>query len=205
MNPSGAYPTLDQDLWIDVRAKLTNHRISIDPATYTSKGPMAGFPSGAGMSRLTVGATIEWNGLLRFIEIVLWRDSTYDGCTSSATWWGASNFSPCDSTGLYDRRLAGGFGELVYFTAPSLGQVFPEIPTLPRMREPDVISVGVPKSYRLPLTALLQCYFGNHSELGAPTNWSSAILRGTYIGIETWGKAETAAELDNYRLYALER
>ncbi len=204
---NGNAPTLAEDLWVDLRAHLVSHAVSIDPPTYTPRGPVAGFPAVAGMSRLTVGFTAQWGGVSRNLEIVLWRDSAYDGCDNSSTnWWGPTTQSPCDTTGLYERRLAYGSGELVYFDAPSLSQVYAQVPALAQTSVPQALTVGGTNPYSLPVTALYKWYFeGGRSAYGAPANWGDAVIHGVYLGIEMWGKARTTVEIDNYRLYALRK
>jgi len=201
---NGNAPTLGEDLWADLRAHLVSHAVSIDPPTYTPLGPMAGFPAVPGMSRLTVGITATWGGLPHTVEIVLWRDSAYDGCDAgSATWWGPPPQSPCDSSGLYERRVFYTSGELVYFDAPALGQVYSQIPDLAQTPTPLPLGVGGTNAYSLPVTKLFQWYFGTgRSVLGAPVNWQDAVVHGVYLGIEMWGKARTNVEIYDYRLYA---
>jgi hypothetical protein len=213
---AGDYPRLGEDLWIDLGAVVTSHRISIDGPWYATQDhvtPISGFPAVNGMSRLTVGITAEWAGQTRFLEIVLWQDDAYDSCKNSytTTWWGTTGKIPCDTTdsssgGIYQRRASWGTGENVYFYGPQLGQVYQQISGLSELSVPPTLSVGQRGSYSLPITKLFQWYFGGgRSDLGAPADWSQAIVRGVYLGIEMWGKAQTTVEIDNYRLYAVRR
>ena len=170
-------PTFAQNLYLDFK-------IGIPEAI---RGTYAGQQ---GKSRVHVGVSARQGGWSYFFEVVLWHHDQYDGCTQTENWWGQHPASPCDATGLYDRRAIWGNGEAVYYYAPGLTQLLGYwIPAL----EPG----GEALNYRIPISKLFRGY--QWSKI--PSDWSEVTIGGIYVGIETQGKALTWFELDDYRLY----
>ena len=174
-------PTLAQNLYVDFKMGIPEAL----RATYAGQ---------QGKSRVHIGVSARrdegGNARSYLMEVVLWHHNEYDGCTPTENWWGQHPASPCDSTGLYDRRSIWGNGEAVYYYAPGLIQLLGYyIPAL----EPG----GESLNYRIPISTLFRGYQWSH----IPADWSEVKLGGIYIGIETQGKAITWFELDDYRLY----
>jgi hypothetical protein len=219
-NSGTAMPRLGEDLYVDVRVKLVSHAVATGSQPvplygFITDAPFAPFPSANGMSRVVLGVTSIDDYLYqdgretktRFAEVNLWRDSAYDGCVNSnLAWWGTMNASytsgwSCDTNGLYDRRVYYGSGEVVVFHGPALGNL--QVPGLGNL---PTLSVGSNATYTIPLTKLFTSYFINGLAEGPPpADWSQVSVHGVYIGIETWGKADTKIEIDNYRLYAIKQ
>ncbi|MGZ5078689.1 MAG: carboxypeptidase-like regulatory domain-containing protein [Usitatibacter sp.] len=217
LDATGANPTLDQDLRIDLRVKLAAHAVgNVSQPIPALDFPYAGFPNVNGMSRVTIGIPATWDGKTFFLEIVLWRDAAFDSCTNSTTsWWSAMIHTwpqgqtswYCDTTGLYDRRGSFGSVELVYYYAPAL---YGNVPAqyLPGVTQPiPQLSIGGTNSYSLPISKLFQWYFqSGGADIAPPSGgWSNARVGGVYMGIEMWGRASTRIELDNYRLYSVRK
>jgi hypothetical protein len=208
LNPGVPKPNLSEDLYADLTIAVHEAGRAMNPQVTPLVQPKRFWEIGKG--RVHIGVMLRWEEhkpafRLREtynLEVVFWRDPEYDGCTTDTNWWGPPAQppgTPCDTTGLYDRRgvwgsvkVGEGGGEAVYFTANGLDQVL-------GYGMPMLTPKGGFETYRIPISKLVK----SHRWKRPPAAWGDVQVAGVYVGLEAWGKARVAFEVKDYRLYAV--
>jgi len=177
-------PSLGSDLYVDL-----NLGVFADEQKKVST-------VGDAKTRIMIGIVASSPTNTYYAEINLRKSSNFDLCKTT-TVVGSNVKLPCDTTGLYDRRLQ--------FSDPSTGKnvdiIYVNRDYLNKALGLKVNSYSVDKkmhSIQIPVTKL----FKTLPWSSTPASWSNIKIQGVYIGTEIWGRGRTWVEFDNYRLYS---
>jgi hypothetical protein len=181
---SSVYPSLSQNLYLDIDVKLIDH------ARNTAIGGKLG------RSRVTVTIMIEDSGNNNYLfnpEVELFHDPEYDRCPNNGpSHWGPYPVTPCDPGDRFSRRSAWGTGESVYISPNAASTAVPGVTYLVSLDD------GAWHTYRIPIKKI----FTSTTWQNAPTSYANLKLHGIMVGIESQYSVRTYIWAKNFRLYS---